>query len=168
MRDDVEPHENFMRGWEDYKVILDTELWLVRVWQYWAVIGQSEAILTCDWSGCGNTKLWLVARSASGTLTVSSGWGTSWCGRWPTSTTTLRTSWRWTWRTGPATGGSHGTGPSDSAASATPSGCITRTSTTATLETPCTGGHKIFNAVLKNIFNLFSCNTPSRNLLPGK
>ena len=34
MRDDVEPHENFMRGWEDYKVIL-----------------------SCDWSERGNTNL---------------------------------------------------------------------------------------------------------------
>ena len=116
---------------------------------YWAVIGQSEALLSCDWSEWGNTELWLVPRSASGTLTGSSGWGTSWCGRWPTSTTTRRTSWRWTWRTGPATGGSPGTGPSDSAASGTPSGCIIRTSTTATLGTPCTGGHKIFNVLLK-------------------
>ena len=27
---------------------------------YWAVIGQSEAILSCDWSEWGNTELWLV------------------------------------------------------------------------------------------------------------
>ena len=31
VRDDVEPHENFMRGWEDYKVgfgDFDREFWL--------------------------------------------------------------------------------------------------------------------------------------------
>lgn len=31
MRDDVEPHENFMRNWEDYKVgfgDFDREFWL--------------------------------------------------------------------------------------------------------------------------------------------
>ena len=50
MRDDVEPHENFMRGWEDYKV--------------------SESFVFMF------PNLTIVLRLVLGTLTVSSGLGT--------------------------------------------------------------------------------------------
>ena len=35
----------------------NTELWLVRARQYWAVIGQSKAILSCDWSEWGTEAI---------------------------------------------------------------------------------------------------------------
>ena len=48
VRDDVEPHENFMRGWEDYKV-----------------------------EAGGNRTAFIAIRSALETLTGSFGWETS-------------------------------------------------------------------------------------------
>ncbi len=59
VRDDVEPHENFMRGWEDYKVgfgDFDREFWLGNI-LIWALTNQDNAtqyelsIDLEDWSG---------------------------------------------------------------------------------------------------------------------
>ncbi len=59
VRDDVEPHENFMRGWEDYKVgfgDFDREFWLGNI-LIWALTNQDNSTLyelsidLEDWSG---------------------------------------------------------------------------------------------------------------------
>jgi len=59
VRDDVEPHENFMRGWEDYKVgfgDFDREFWLGNI-LIWALTNQDNAthhelaVDMEDWSG---------------------------------------------------------------------------------------------------------------------
>jgi len=59
VRDDVEPHENFMRGWEDYKVgfgDFDREFWLgnILIWALTNVDNKTAyelAIDMEDWSG---------------------------------------------------------------------------------------------------------------------
>lgn len=59
VRDDVEPHENFMRGWEDYKVgfgDFDREFWLGNI-LIWALTNVDNntfyelAVDMEDWSG---------------------------------------------------------------------------------------------------------------------
>jgi len=59
VRDDVEPHENFMRGWEDYKVgfgDFDREFWLgnILIWALTNVDNKTHYELAVDmedWSG---------------------------------------------------------------------------------------------------------------------
>ena len=59
VRDDVEPHENFMRGWEDYKVgfgDFDREFWLgnILIWALTNVDNKTFYELAVDmedWSG---------------------------------------------------------------------------------------------------------------------
>ncbi|KAK3864011.1 hypothetical protein Pcinc_030272 [Petrolisthes cinctipes] len=59
VRDDVEPHENFMRGWEDYKVgfgDFDREFWLgnILIWALTNVDNNTQYELHIeleDWSG---------------------------------------------------------------------------------------------------------------------